>query len=324
MVAAFGLGSVNSTHLHGDTPHTVVLEAGVGAAMFHLTTHAFFKALMFLGSGSVIHACHHEQDIFRMGGLGRKLPVTFATFTIGVLAIIGMPMFAGFFSKDAILFLAYVNDQRVFALLALTAVLTAFYMVRLWKIVFLGTPRSDEAGHAHEGGLAFTAPLVVLALLSVIGGYGWFYAGMLRGAFDEVIDLVPHAQDTDHTVILGTSIAVLLVGAVSALALYRPSPADALAVKSPGVFSALTALKVCFDRFYDYYVAKVQQRFAMLLNFLEQIFLAGVIIRGLAGVVGLLGLGTRALHVGNVNAYAYWFLLGAAALWAFAAGVSIF
>jgi NADH-quinone oxidoreductase subunit L len=324
MVAAFGLGSVNSTHMHGDTPHTVLLEAGVGAAMFHLTTHAFFKALMFLGSGSVIHACHHEQDIFRMGGLSRKLPVTFATFTIGVLAIVGMPLLAGFFSKDAILFLAYVNDQRVFALLALTAVLTAFYMVRLWKIVFLGTPRGDAAGHAHEGGLAFTAPLVVLALLSIIGGYGWFYTGILRGAFDGVIDLVPHAQDTDHTVILGTSVAVLLVGALSAFGLYRPSPTDALAEKSPGLFSALAALKASFDRLYDYYVAKVQQRFAMLLNFLEQILLAGVIIRGLAGVVGLLGLGTRALHVGNVNAYAYWFLLGAAALWAFATGVLIF
>jgi NADH-quinone oxidoreductase subunit L len=320
MVAAFGLGSVS--RVHGD--HSHIIEAGVGAAMFHLTTHAFFKALMFLGSGSVIHACHHEQDIFRMGGLSRKLPVTFATFTVGVLAIIGMPLFAGFFSKDAILFLAYVNDPLVFALLAITAVLTAFYMVRLWKIVFLGTPRSDQAGHAHEGGPVFTAPLVVLALLSVIGGYGWFYTGVLRGAFDGVIDLVPVAHDTDHTVILGTSVVVLLLGALSALALYRPSPADALAVKSPGLFSALAGLKAAFDRGYDYYVAKVQQRFAMLLNFLEQIFLAGVIIRGLAGVVGLLGLSTRALHGGNVNAYAYWFLLGAAALWAFAAGVSIF
>lgn len=125
MVAAFGLGSLSSTHLHGTEPHTVVIAAGVGAAMFHLTTHAFFKALMFLGSGSVIHGCHHEQDIFKMGGLRTRMPLTFWTFTIGVAAIIGFPYLAGFFSKDAILYLAFEKNSSVFALLALTAVLTS-------------------------------------------------------------------------------------------------------------------------------------------------------------------------------------------------------
>jgi len=158
----------------------------------------------------------------------------------------------------------------------------------------------------------------------VVGGYGWFYTSVFKGKFDEVIDLVPHAQDTDHAVILGTSVVVLLIGALSAFVLYKPSTTDALAGKFPAVFSLLGALKGSFDRFYDYYVAKVQQRFAMLLNFLEQIFLAGVIVRGLAGVVGLFGLGARSLHVGNANAYAYWFLLGAAALWAFATGALTF
>ena len=324
MVAAFGLGAVNSTHMHGDTPHTVLLEAGVGAAMFHLTTHAFFKALLFLGSGSVIHACHHEQDIFKLGGLRGKLPITFVTFTIGVLALIGLPLLAGFFSKDAILFLAYVNDKRVFALLACTAILTAFYMVRLWKLVFLGAPRCENAGHAHEGGVTLTAPLVTLAVLSVVGGYGWFYSKLFQGKFDGVKDLVPVAEGSDHTIILATSIAVLLIGASAAWMLYRPSPADALAVKSPGLFGLLGALRASFDRVYDYFVAKVQQRCAMLLNFLEQIFLAGLIVRGLAGVVGLFGLGARALHVGNANAYAYWFLLGVVALWAFATGFLTF
>jgi NADH-quinone oxidoreductase subunit L len=320
MVAAFGLGSL--TIAHGDHSHLVA--AGVGAAMFHLTTHAFFKALMFLGSGSVIHACHHEQDIFKMGGLSKKLPLTFFTFTIGVLAIIGTPFLAGFFSKDAILYLAFAKHKLVFALLALTAVLTSFYMVRLWKLVFLGAPRSEEADHAHEGGLTLTAPLVVLGVLSVIGGYGWFYSAVFRGAFDGVIGLVAHPEGADHMIILGTSIAVMLVGALAAFALYKPAPDDALAAKSPGLFGALAALKVSFDKAYDYYVAKVQQRFAMLLNFLEQVLLAGVIVRGLAGIVGLFGLGTRALHVGNANAYAYWFLLGAAALWLAAAGVLTF
>jgi NADH-quinone oxidoreductase subunit L len=304
--------------------HTVVYAVGVGAAMFHLMTHAFFKALMFLGSGSVIHACHHEQNIFRMGGLRTKLPLTFIAFTIGVLAIIGLPGLAGFFSKDAILFLAYVKHKGVFAILAITAVLTAFYMIRMWKIVFFGVPRSAEAEHAHEGGISLTAPLVVLAVLSVVGGYGWFHTGAFGGAFNEVLELVPEAQGADHTVILVTSLVVLLVGALAAHFIYQPAPKDSLAIRAPGMFTSLVALRALFDRLYDYYVAKVQQRFAMLLNFLEQIFLAGVIVRGLAGVVGLFGLGARSLHVGNANAYAYWFLLGAAALWAFAAGIVTF
>jgi NADH-quinone oxidoreductase subunit L len=324
MVAAFGLGSMTDTHLHDTTPHTVVYAFGVGAAMFHLTTHAFFKALMFLGSGAVIHACHHEQDIFQMGGLRRKLPLTFWTFTIGVLALIGMPGLAGFFSKDAILLLAFTKNKAVFAFLALTAVLTAFYMVRMWKLVFLGEPRSEKAGHAHEGGLSLTAPLVVLAILSLVGGYDWFYATVFPEAFDGVLDLVPEAHGADHTIILGTSVAVLLTGALAALGLYRPAATDALAEKSPGLFGLLRALWASFDRAYDWYVAKVQQRLAMLVNFLEQILLAGVIVRGLAGIVGLFGLGARSLHVGNANAYAYWFLLGLAALWAVVTGVMTF
>lgn len=321
MVAAFGLGSVSDTHMHDGKEHTVIYAVGVGAAMFHLTTHAFFKALMFLGSGSVIHGCHHEQDIFKMGGLAKRMPLTFVTFTIGVLAIIGMPGLAGFFSKDAILYLAYASNTPVFIILALVAVLTAFYMVRLWKIVFLGAPRSSEADHAHEGGLSLTVPLVVLAILSVVGGYGWFYSGVFGGAFEEIHDLVPEAEGSDHTLILLTSLGVMLVGAIGGFLLYRTESTDTLSAKSPGVFHGLGALKASFDRAYDSYVARVQQRFAMLLNFIEQIFLAGLIVRGLAGVVGLFGLGARALHVGNLNAYVYWFLLGVVALWAFAAGV---
>ncbi len=320
MVAAFGLGSITDTHDHGGTPHTVVMAVGVGAAMFHLTTHAFFKALLFLGSGSVIHGCHHEQDIFKMGGLRTRMPLTFVTFTIGVAAIIGVPMLAGFFSKDAILYLAFEKNKAVFILLAFTAVLTALYMVRMWKLVFLGTPRGADADQAHEGGLALTAPLVVLALLSIVGGYSGFYPH----AFSEVVELIPQAHGSDHTLILITSVAVMLIGAVIGFTLYRPAATDALAVKSPGLFAGLVALRNSFDRGYDYYVAKVQQRFAMLVNFLEQILLAGVIVRGLAGIVGLFGLGTRALHVGNLNAYAYWFLLGIVALWAFVAAVVTF
>ena len=112
----------------------------------------------------------------------------------------------------------------------------------------------------------------------------------------------------------------MILGAGAAFVVYRPATTDALAEKSPAIFSLLAALKVSFDRLYDFYVAKIQQRFAMVINFIEQIFLAGMIVRGIAGVVGLVGLGARALHVGNLNAYVYWFLLGVVALWAFATG----
>ena len=161
MVAAFGLGSLAITHERAVHDARMIVAAGVGAAMFHLTTHAFFKALLFLGSGSVIHGCHHEQDIFKMGGL-RKNAADVRDVHDRRAAIIGLPVLAGFFSKDAILYLAFANNKAVFVL-AFTAVLTALYMVRLWKLVFLGAPRSEGASHAHEGGLTLTAPLVLLA-----------------------------------------------------------------------------------------------------------------------------------------------------------------
>ncbi|MEI6861636.1 MAG: NADH-quinone oxidoreductase subunit L [Verrucomicrobiota bacterium] len=294
MVAAFGLGSS-------------------GAAMFHLTTHAFFKALLFLGSGAVIYGCHHEQDIFKMGGQRKKMPWTFWTFTIGVAAIIGMPGLAGFFSKDAILHLALEKNHAVFGLLALTAVLTSFYMVRMWKLVFLGDPRSEDASHAHEGGLTLTAPLVLLAALSVVGGY----VGIYGGRFDGVFSHIPHAEGST---ILFVSLAVMTVGAVSALLLYQSGPVDSLATKAPAVFLGLHFVKESFDGAYNWYVAKIQQRFALLLAALDDLLIAGVVVRGSAAVAGLFGLGARALHTGSLHTYVWWFLGGAAALWALAAG----
>ena len=316
MVAAFGLGSL----VVEQDGNEVVIAAGVGAAMFHLTTHAFFKALLFLGSGSVIHGCHHEQNIFKMGGLLKKMPLTAITMLIGVLAISGLPFLSGFYSKDSILHLAQEKNTLVFGLLVFTAVVTSFYMVRMWRITFMGETQSDEAAKAHEGGLSMTLPLVVLAILSVVGGYtdshghGLIYSD----AFADVWLQIPHAHGAGVFIM---SIAILVVGAGLAFALYKPGPSDGLATKMPAAFIGLTALKESFDKGYNYHVAKVQDRFAMLMNFLEQILLAGLIIRGLAGVVGLFGLGARALHVGSLHAYVYWFLLGAVLLWGFAGGL---
>jgi len=309
MVSAFGLGSLDGK------------AAGVGAAMFHLTTHAFFKGLLFLAAGSVIHGCHHEQEIFRMGGLRGRMPLTFATFTIGVAAIIGMPLLAGFYSKDAILYLAFENNSAVFAVLALTAVLTAFYMVRVWKIVFLGKPRGEAAGNAHEGGLSIQAPLVLLAALSIVGGYTSLYPRALSGVWA----LVPEASGSAYGIILATSVAAMLLGAGGALALYRSegpeSTGDPLLRRAPGLFGALVLLKGSFDMAYDYYVVKIQQRFAMVLNFLDIVGLSGVFIRGAAGVAEMAGMGARALHTGRLNTYVYWFLGGVIVLWALAAGI---
>ncbi|HSI14437.1 MAG TPA: NADH-quinone oxidoreductase subunit L, partial [Chthoniobacter sp.] len=147
--------------------------AAPGAAMFHLFTHAFFKALLFLGAGAIIHAMHHEQDIWKMGGLGGKMKLTSFTFAAGYLALIGFPGLSGFFSKDVILLAAWQHNKLIFLAALFTAFLTAFYMTRLFVVTFLGRTRSEAADHAHDGPVRMTGPLVILALLSVFAGYSF-------------------------------------------------------------------------------------------------------------------------------------------------------
>jgi len=153
------------------------LGLGVGAytgAVFHVMTHAFFKALLFLGAGSVIHAMHHEQDIRKMGGLRKYLPITHITFLLGCIAIAGIPPFSGFFSKDEILAAAYGANKVYWVVGVITAGMTAFYMFRLYATTFLGQFRGGEqlhGHHPHESPAAMTIPLIVLAILSVIGGW---------------------------------------------------------------------------------------------------------------------------------------------------------
>jgi NADH-quinone oxidoreductase subunit L len=324
MVAAFGLGShleapvaLDPAASQGPLHASLLIYAGVGAAMFHLTTHAFFKALLFLGSGSVIHACHHEQDIFKLGGLAGRMKLTFLTFTIGVAAIIGFPFLAGFFSKDAILALAFENNRAVFVLLAFTAILTAFYMVRLWKLTFFGTARGEGAGHAHENGIAITLPLAVLAAFSLVGGWRALYPAAYAGVLQHVFE----AEGSAHAIIFGVSLTVLVLGAGAAWWYYPSAETDALEARAPGLFGALLWLQQAFDKAYTYYVEKIQQRLAMVLNFIDVIGLSGLIVRGVAGVFGIAGLGARASHVGRINAYVLWFLGGVVLLWLYATGV---
>ncbi len=151
------------------------LALGTGAytaAVFHVMTHAFFKALLFLGSGSVIHAMSGEQDIRNMGGLSRKLKITFITFVIGCIAIAGIPPFSGFFSKDAILLSAFEKSPVLYAIALFTALLTAFYMFRLLFITFSGKFRGtqEQEHHVHESPATMTIPLIILAILSIVGG----------------------------------------------------------------------------------------------------------------------------------------------------------
>lgn len=152
------------------------LALGMGnyvAAVFHVMTHAFFKALLFLGAGSVIHGMHHEQDIRNMGGLRSKMKITYLTFLIGCLAIAGIPGFSGFFSKDAILMSAFEHNKIVYAIALFTACLTAFYMFRLLFITFNGKFRGSQQqlNHVHESPAAMTVPLLLLAILSLAGGF---------------------------------------------------------------------------------------------------------------------------------------------------------
>ncbi len=312
MVAAFGLGSLVALKTNPGDVASAVITGGVAAAMFHLTTHAFFKALLFLGSGSIIHACHHEQDIFKMGGLAKKMPITFICFSIGLLALIGTPFFAGFFSKDAILALAAEENMTVFYLLIFGAFLTTFYMVRLWKITFLGSANSEKASHAHENGLVMTVPLMLLAVLAAIGGY----AGLYPHALSPIVEMGEHiAGGEQHHTVLYFGVGAWVVGLALAFVIYGAGAKEDRFKKMIGPLYTVLEKKFFFDELYDFYIAKIQQRVALTLHFVEQIALSGLIIRGAAGVAGLVGIGLKSLHVGSLHQYVYWFIAGLAIFW---------
>ena len=203
------------------------LGLGVGAytgAVFHVMTHAFFKALLFLGAGSVIHAMGGEQDMRKMGGLGKYVPVTKWTMLIGCIAIAGIPPFSGFFSKDEILSAAFAKSPVYYVIGVFTALLTAFYMFRLYATTFMGGFRGTEgqAHHLHESPAAMTIPLIVLAVLAVFGGFlgipevmapnahwlGHFLGPVFGG------EGAPSSEVSSGTEwgLMGVSVAVALVG----------------------------------------------------------------------------------------------------------------
>lgn len=254
-----------------------------------------------------------------MGGLGKKMPITFWTFTLALLALIGTPFItAGFYSKDAILALAYQQDKVAFFALVFGAVLTAFYMTRLWKIAFLGSPKSEGAEHAHENGLVMTIPLILLSIGSILGGFVWFYPEALR----PIILIGEHlAHGENHTTVALFGGAAWAIGLGVAWILYGAGAKEDRLEKTAKPLHTLFAQKFYFDHAYDWYVAKVQQRIALTLHFIEQIVLSGLIVRGMAGIAGLVGIGLRSLHVGNIHTYVYWFIGGLVLFWALAVGI---
>jgi len=271
------------------------------AAMFHLFTHAFFKALLFLAAGSVIVMLHHEQDIWKMGGLSRKLPITFFTFFVGALALIGCPPFSGFFSKDAILGLAYERNMAIFIIGLLTAFLTAFYVVRMLIIVFFGEPRSGAARQSKESPLVMTGPLIVLAILATLGGFGFFARNFLA---------LPMEKDASFLVPLLAFVA-LVVGSGLAIALYRNQASEPIDVE-------VLRNKFYFDEFYAWLINWTQELLARIAAFFDRWIIDTVAVDGSSRGTWGIGALLRLIQVGNLQAYAFLFGVGVVAVIYFA------
>jgi NADH-quinone oxidoreductase subunit L len=280
---------------------------GPDAAMFHLTTHAFFKALLFLAAGSVIHALHDEQDIWRMGGLYNKIPLTFTTFLLGMLALSGVPPFAGFFSKDYLLSIAYAQNPAYYWIGVITAGLTAFYMTRLVVVAFFGPPRTPAAEHPHESPKVMTIPLILLAILSVFGGFIGlepYYHGW-SSSVQETLgpSLIAAPQEANVFIEMIVPLGVVALGLVSACALYWGASTDPLDLK-------LLAHKFYFDEFYDRGIVAFQQVFARSLNWIDAWILDGLIIRGAAYISVGIGEICRLFQTGSLQGYTFLFSLG--------------
>ena len=303
------------------------LAVGVGAftaAQFHLMTHAFFKALMFLGSGSVIHAMHEEQDVRKMGGLAKYMPITHLTFVFGWLAIIGVPPFAGFFSKDEILWQTFSSphgSKALWVLGAVTAACTAFYMTRLMALTFWGKERFGSDKHPHESPITMTIPLIVLGVLSIIGGWvgipevmSGHGGNLLEHWLEPAIAAAPEGEHASHVLewaLMGISVSLALLGAWFAYTCYllAPSVPKSIAGKLGGVYTAV-ANKYFVDEAYFGVIINPLVKASRLLwyyvdvNFIDKMtYWAGDLVRGLAGLV-------RTLQNGKTQSYALYMALG--------------
>jgi NADH-quinone oxidoreductase subunit L len=306
------------------------LACGVGAfgaALFHLMTHAFFKALMFLGSGSVIHAMHEEQDIRKMGGLKKYMPITHFTFVAGWVAIIGIPPFAGFFSKDEILWKAYsspLGNKGLWFVGAAAAVCTAFYMTRLMALTFWGKSRVPKEVHPHESPAVMTIPLIVLAVLSIVGGWigiphvlgggNWLEHWLHGVVLEPVAAHEGHHSAALELSLMGISTSLAALSALSAYVFYVKSPEipKAIASKLSGVYN-LVYNKYFVDEFYFGFIINPLIEASRGLwayvdvNFIDRAtYLAGDLVKGAGQTM-------RTLQNGNMQQYALYIAMGVAA-----------
>ncbi len=294
----------------------MMLALGVGSltsSFFHLMTHAFFKAMLFLSAGAVMHAMAEEADIFKMGGLRKKMPVTFAAMTIGVLAISGIPPFAGFFSKDEILAAAAQVSTPLYILAVITAFMTAFYMSRLLFVTFMGKPASQEAyDHAHEVGWPMRVPLIVLAVLSVVSGLWAHLAG-----FGEWVRYGSPVHEGIDWAIAGSStvLAIMAIGLAWKIYVAKSWSADAIATKW-GVLYKLSYHKFYIDEIYAALIKIFVDGIAKVLYWID-IHIVDGIVNALGGLVRAVGEILSPLQNGQAQRYAGVFLCGVIILLAY-------
>ncbi len=297
--------------------------SGPTPAMFHLTTHAFFKALLFLSAGSVIIGMHHEQDIWQMGNLRKKMPLTFWTFLIGALALSGIPPFSGFYSKDSIL--AQALEQKsylLFGVAVFVAALTAFYTFRLFFVVFFGQEKSKAAAHAHESPLVMTLPLVALAVFAAVGGF----IGVTNNygsqfvAEHETLSIVQQALEPLHTPVpMLIGIGVALAGIFLAFSLYKNAGTDPLPAKLGGLATAMKN-KFYFDELYEATVIRLHDLIAAIADWIDRWIIEGACIGLIRGGTDLSGRALRLVQTGNLQTYAFLFVLGVALVLYFVLG----
>jgi len=284
------------------------LSLGVGAytgAVFHVMTHAFFKALLFLGAGSVIHAMHHEQDIRKMGNLKKYMPITHITFLLACLAIAGIPPFSGFFSKDEILAAAFAHSPIYYFIGVGGALMTAFYMFRLYTLTFLGNFRGthEQEHHLHESPAAMTIPLIVLAVLSVIGGFmgipavfaadSHWLEHYLAPIFAGSTALVTphHLSHTQEYMMMGIVTAFIIAVILYAVNTYKKGIGEKEEAKGIG---KLLENKWYVDELYDAVIVRPLHSFAgFLKNVIEKTGIDGVV----NGVGKFVAYGSRQLRL---------------------------
>lgn len=293
------------------------LGLGCGAytgAVFHVMTHAFFKALLFLGAGSVIHAMHHEQDIRNMGGLKKKLPITHLTFLLGCIAISGIPPFSGFFSKDEILAAAFAHNKIYWVLGVAGAAMTAFYMFRLYATTFLGTFRGthDQEHHLHESPKAMTYPLIVLAILSVVGGM----VGIpeLMGGNHELHHFLSpiltsekahHIEHSTEWMLMGISVAIATIAILFAVNKFSKKPE----MQDAEGFGKVLANKWYVDELYDTIIVKPLMHIAELLKTIVEKSGIDVAVNGVGKFVQYSSRQVRLLQSGQVGTYILFMVL---------------